>query len=962
MTFGPEIGGGDRFAAADEIVQAAGNGGSAKPVTADGERDSVAEELFARRISPLFREKCLACHGQDPDAIEGGLDLRSAESALAGGDQGEPSFRSGSPDASPIFLAVTREHADWSPMPPKEANRLTPEEIGLFRRWIEAGGAWPSEERVAEIRSRRSEEWAAEDGVTVATSPGTSPGWEEKKYKPESLWAYRPIERPETSASGSAAIDELLNARLPIGLETAPPADRVTLIRRVTFDLTGLPPSPAEIDAFVSDSRSDEVAFADLVERLLKSPHYGERMAQHWLDVVRYADSAGLANDYPRGSAWRYRDYVIRAFNDDKPYDRFLIEQLAGDELDPDDPELRIATGFLRMGPWELTGMEVARVARQRFLDDVTNIVGETFLAHPLQCARCHDHKFDPIPTRDYYAIQAVFATTQLADREAAFLPNENVDGFAEEAYLRSRQTDHQATLRRLDETLLENARRWYDEFPDKDRSAWESAVAEVQSGTGSSSDGGDVFRQARALLTRSGIAESDYPPKLVGFTPEDFGLERVARKGLERLRWELDRYRPFALSVYSGHTPQLRSVTAPQRMPPDPLRGGELETTCILVGGDPFSRSDEVAPGALSVLANRLPADIPTSVSGRRLALARWVADADNPLTPRVIANRVWMWHFGRGMAGNPNHFGSTGQPPTHPELLDHLAAEFLRGGWSIKSLHRLILNSEAYRRSSTHPDPKELERLDPVGTGYAAFRPRRLTAEELRDAMLAASGELNRTLGGIPNRPEMNSEAALQPRQVMGAFAEAWTADPLPEQRHRRSIYALNLRGLVDPMREVFNAPSADFSCERRETSIVTPQALHLFNGQASHSRAIALAERAIELGGTDDEVITRCFRLLVNRVPTAEEISLCQEHWQRMQEEHERVAPPRRELPPEEVLRDAIEENTGERFSFLERLPAHVDFVPDRGPEEVDARTRALAEIALVLINTHEFAYVY
>ena len=270
-------------------------------------------------------------------------------------------------------------------------------------------------------------------------------------------------------------------------------------------------------------------------------------MARHWLDVVRYADSSGFANDYERGNAWRYRDYVVRSFNADKPFDQFIVEQIAGDEMEPNNPEKLIATGFLRMGPWELTGMEVAKVARQRFLDDVTNSVGETFLAHSLQCARCHDHKFDPVPTHDYYSIQACFATTQLTEREAPFLKSENTSGFEEKKYLEARRAEHLAVLKALDDKLLQNAAKWFAEKK-IDPAKWNAAVAQAKQGGGKNAKKGfsDVFGAARQILTKQGVPEDQYPPKLVGFEPQDFGNERVARKGLERLKWEMERYAPW--------------------------------------------------------------------------------------------------------------------------------------------------------------------------------------------------------------------------------------------------------------------------------------------------------------------------------------------------------------------------------------------------------------------------------
>jgi len=921
-----------------------------------------AEALFVRRIEPLLTAKCAACHGADAEQPEGGLSLGSATAAAAGGDSGSPAVVPGRPDESPLVLAAAREHDEWSPMPPKEAERLSAEEIGWVREWIAAGAPWPTAERARAILAARADEWSAEDGVPVRTSGGLSAAWSGRRYKPEAIWAYAPIVKPDVPAApaGTRPIDAFLAARMPAGLEVAAPADRRTLLRRVAFGLTGLPPTPEELAAFLADRRGDDEAFCDVVERLLASPHHGERMAQHWLDVVRYADSSGFANDYERGNAWRYRDWVVRAFNDDMPFDRFVRDQIAGDEIDPADPSRIVATGFLRMGPWELTGMEVPRIARQRFLDDVTNSVGETFLAHSLQCARCHDHKFDPVPTRDYYAIQAAFATTQLAEREAAFLPAENTAGFAEVGYLERARDDHVATLVRLDAAMLAAADAWFD-AQGRDPARWREAVAAAAA----SRTTGGVFAKARDILLEKGVAEGEFPPRFIGLTPPEIGLERVARKGLERLAWEFDRYRPIALAVYSGRTLQLqmKTVFKPLRMPADRLTRGELEETSILGGGDPFSPAQPVAPGVLSAAAGADAHPIPSEIEGRRRAFAEWVADPSNPLTARVIVNRVWMWHFGEPLAGNPNNFGGTGRRPTHPELLDWLAATLVEDGWSLKALHRRILAAAAYRRGPRHPDPAALADLDPQGTSLAVFRPRRLSAEELRDSMLAASGELNHALGGIPVRPEINAEAALQPRQVMGTFAAAWTPNPLPADRHRRSLYVLKLRGLVDPALEIFNAPAPDFSCERRDASTVTPQVFALFNSAASLGRALALATRALgdTAGRGDEAAIDRCFALALGRPPTDEERAACLAHWREMEGVESR-ADHRAEPMPLEIRRDAIEENTGETFSFTERLHAHADFVPDLRPSDCDPRTRALADVCLVLFNTNEFAYVH
>ena len=955
---------------------------------------SDADAHFVRRVWPLFAEKCLSCHGDDEAKIKGGLDLRTRADLMLGGDSDKPAIIPGKPDESPLILAVLRQSEDFEAMPPKEPDRLSAQQIDWLKEWITAGAPWPDTAKQKLIAATNHEQWSAEDGIIMKTSGGLSADWTNRRYKPEGMWAYQPVTKPPVpgappaqerekerkrdrekktaavspspplpvSPSSANPIDAFLAARLPVGLTPAPAADARTFIRRATFDLLGLPPTPEEVSAFERATIANpQLAIANLLTRLLASPHYGERMAQHWLDVVRYADSSGFANDFERGNAWRYRDYVVRAFNADKPYDHFIREQIAGDELDPKNSEAVVATGFLRMGPWELTGMEVAKVARQRFLDDVTNSVGETFLAQSLQCARCHDHKFDPVPTRDYYSIQATFATTQLSERPAAFLPDENKSGFDEKKYLEPRREAYLATLRRLDAQLLVSAEKWFQE-KGVDPTKWNVAIeaARTQERGGKRKEFEGAFNLARAAMTRQKVPEDQFPPKLVGFSPEDYGNERVARKGLERLKWELDRYEPFALAVYNGRTPELKSVFNPLRMPVNRMTEGELEQTCILTYGDPFALGEKVSPGVLSAIGVAPKTPVPDTIEGRRTAFAEWVATAENPLTTRAIVNRVWLWHFGQPLAGNPNNFGSTGKKPTHPELLDWLAATFVEQGWSFKKLHRVIMTSDVYRRSSAHPDRKLLAEKDPAGTSYAAFAPRRLTAEELRDAMLTATGELNATLGGIPNRPEMNLEAALQPRQVMGTFASAWIPNPLPAQRHRRSLYALKIRGLPDPAMEVFNQPTPDFSCERRDASTVTPQVFSLFNGAASHARALALAARAIKETSSDADALARCFALAYSRAPSAAELAACLAHWKNITALIANDTPTT-PAPPREIRREAVEENTGEKFSFTETLHANADFVPDLRPADVPLRTRALADVCLALFNANEFSYV-
>ena len=911
----------------------------------DGETWSDGERLFALKVQPLFASKCGACHGDDPAALEGDFDLSSRKALLAGGESGEPGVVPGDHAAGTLYDLLKWEGGYG--MPPKETDRLTEAERWAVRDWIDADAPWPDAKTIEAIRESHAE------GVRVPTSGGLSEDWTERRYDPADLWAYQSIANPPIPATpdGFAVpadpVDAFLNAKLAAAdLVPAPRADRRTLIRRATFDLTGLPPTSEEIAAFLTDDRDDQTAFAAVVDRLLSNPHYGEKFASHWLDVVRYADSAGFANDFERPNAWRYRDYVARAFNDDKPFDRFLTEQLAGDELvdrgsiaanSPEGIDALIAVGFLRMGPWEHTGMSVAKITRQQFLDDVTDTVGQTFLAQPLQCAKCHDHKFDPIPTRDYYAVQAAFATTQFADRPVPFHPEEDARDFGEPEYLKARIKEARAILAQI-RAKKESVKQWY-----LDRG---------------------LKPGSRNQKLQDGVPEDEIIPEELDLQVAEYGLERVAKKAIGRHRWELDRYEPLALSVYSGASVEMKPVYGPLRMAKD-RTAGELPASAILTGGDPFSPGLPVEPGVLSaaLLSVRPGAadPVPASVVGRRTALAQWLTDPANPLTARVYANSLWQWTFGRGLAANANNFGGGGAAPTHPALLDHLAVRLVEGGWRTKPLVRDLMLSDAYARRSVHPNPDAVAAADPNGSLLAAARPRRLTAEELRDAMLAVSGELNRAVGGIPVRPEIEPEVALQPRQVMGSFAPAWQPNPERDRRHRRTLYTLKLRGLRDPLLETFNAPGPDAPCERRETSTIAPQALALLNGRSTYLRALAAANLVLqESGDTDATAIDALFRRAFGRTPDDAERDACLAHWHAMTTRHASLHfDPIR--PPSEVTRHAIEENTGERFTYVEELEQAADFEADLDPADADARTRGLAEVALVLLNANEFLYL-
>ncbi len=884
-----------------------------------------AAQWFRNKGLPLLQAKCVVCHGNDPKKLHGDLDLRTRAGMMAGGKSGTAAIIAGDPDRSLLYQAVARLDPKRA-MPPKENDRLTGEEVAGFRLWIAAGAPWP------EGILARGENWSAADGITVATSGGRTPDWTERKYRREDLWAYRPIARPAVPAAAGTgnALDAFLRQKMHGKgiVQTAPPADKRTLLRRATFDLLGLPPTPEEMEAFLRDDSPE--AFACVVERLLASPHHGEQWARHWLDVVRYADTSGFANDYERPNAWRYRDYVVRSFNQDKAYDRFLLEQIAGDELEPENPEMLIAVGFLRMGPWEQTGMSVAAVTRQHFLDDVTHAVGVTVLGQGLRCARCHDHKFDPVPTKDYYRMQAVFAPVQFAERDVPFLASENSAGFAEGRAI---------SQRRLREAQEAQA---------KLRAKNQAAVA--------------AYLKQRGVARWTDLPETDRPERQkVGLSTQELSVQKIQQKRSDYFERELERFEPRAFSVYNGPLNAYSSNKALNQMPA--ARRGAAQAIHILPGGALETPAETVTPGLLSAVAafnSQVSCDLSESMDGRRLAFARWVVSPRNPLTARVIVNRVWQHHFGKGLVGTPNNFGKMGKKPTHPELLDWLAVWFMDHGWSLKQLHRLIMTSEAYRQGGSHPEMDKLRQLDPNNDLLAYYPPRRLAAEEIRDSLLALSGECNREQGGPGTFPEINWEVALQPRHIMGSVAPAYQPSPTPRQRNRRTLYAFRYRTLADPLLEVFNRPGSETSCDCRDNTTVTPQVFALFNGEFAHDRALALAAALEKSGDGQEPRIVRAFQLFYGREPSAAEIDTCQDHLAKMTKHH-REHPAKAEPLPRHVHRRMIEELTGEEFGWDEELDGLTKYQRDLKPWDVGPTTRALADLCLVLVNSNEFLYV-
>jgi len=851
------------------------------------------ELLYLTKIKPLMSEKCLGCHGEDPEEIKGDYNMLTRESFLMGGESGEISVVPGNPEESYLYELIQRFDEDDA-MPPKKADALSAVQVEWFKDWIKGGAPWPSDDLLE----------GNEEFVQMRTSGGQSEDWSNRRYEKDALWAFQKIQKVKVPQSKGHPIDAFIQEKLDeIGLDAASRANPRDLIKRTYLDLTGFYPTHEEINTFLLDTSYE--AYSLIVERLLESNHYGEQMAKHWLDVVRYADTGGYSNDFERPNAWRYRDYVIRSFNNDKPYNRFVMEQIAGDEMKEDNPELDIAVGFLRMGPWEHTGMEVAAVSRQLFLDDVTDIVGKTFLGQPMICAKCHDHKFDPIPTKDFYSMQAIFAPVQFAVKKAPFLDSENTEG--KERNLRNLELIIQNSIKEKNEKI------------------------------------------------------SDYESN----PPLQQAISGLYSKQVKVNQRSLNRYEPYTFSVYNGplNIKQSRHYLKYETIKKADLKG-EVAKVHVLTGGSLEGKAEEVTPGILSAVAGygNAASQIPNTEDGRRLAFANWLTSPENTLVPRVIVNRVWQQHFGVGIVATANSYGKMGSRPTHPKLLDYLANWFItEGEWSFKKLHKFIMTSKAYQRSAKHQDKKSVERKDPMNQYLAVRQPRRISAEEIYDNLLAATGELNRAIGGVPVFPEINWEVAMQTRLLMGSIAPAYQPSQLKKERHRRSMYAFVRRSLGDPMMEVFNKPTSDLSCAKRDETTVAPQALSLFNSESIYQRALAMGKFIGQQDKTLQGKVTLLYQKIYGRVPNAIEMEKVTIFMMEMLEEQKRFKPKPYQLP--KVFKSQhIEEKTGEVLSWEEPLILMKKFERDVVAWQLTPEQRAYAELSRVMFNSNEFLYVY
>lgn len=660
----------------------------------------------------------------------------------------------------------------------------------------------------------------------------------DKQKSNEKSWAYRTPLRPNVPTVKDLGwienpIDAFVLARLEEErLRPSPIADRAVLIRRLTFDLHGLPPTPQEVQTFVNDRAAD--AYERLVDRLLASPRYGQRWAMYWLDLVRFAETDGFKSDDPRPNAWRYRDYVIAALNGDKPYDRFVREQIAGDELYPNDPDALVATGYCRHYPDEFNAVNLEQ-RRQEILNDITDTTSQAFLGLTMGCARCHDHKFDPILQTDYYRLQAFFAAYQPADLPVG--PNQQNEDYRKQLRSWEAQTaELRKKLAELEAPHMEKAMaKRKGRFPKEYLAAWETP-AEKRT---------PLQQQIAFMIDKQVQVPADELSKAM--KPE----VRTEWQSLSKRMGELARQKPQSLPTAMAMTDV----------------GPVAPTTFLLKRGEWRQPGQEVLPGFPSAIDDR-NATLVTNArggTGRRAALADWLSRPENPLTARVLVNRLWQQHFGRGIVATPSDFGNQGESPTHPELLDWLAIEFISRGWSQKAIHKLIVTSATYKQSSSWNASNAA--LDPDNRLLWRMNRRKLEGEALRDAMLASSGELSESCGGPGVYPELPSEISVA--------GKAWPVSSDARERHRRSVYIFVKRNLRYPLFSVFDAPDGNETCALRHQSINAPQALTLLNSKIVQDRAHALAARLTqEVGNDPPGLIDRAVKLTLGRAPEKEE----------------------------------------------------------------------------------------
>ncbi len=749
--------------------------------------DPAKVAFFEKKIRPVLVQQCNNCHSAETNS-RGGLRVDDRNGLLTGGTSG-PAIVPGHPEKSLLVKAV--RYIDGTPkMPPKK--QLAPEQIADLERWIKDGAVWPSSGK-------------------HAVTPGKTDAKKYERLRREH-WAWQPLADPPVPAVKDAAwprsaIDNFLLVALEAkGLAPVKDADRVTLIRRVTFDLTGLPPTPEEVDAFIGDTRP--LAYERLVDRLLASPGFGERWGRHWLDVARYGESTGSSRNLPMPHAWRYRDYVLDAVHDDKPINQFIREQIAGDLLPGSTDEQKIATGFLALGVKDVNQRFKVRFVMDN-VDEQIDAVSRAFLGLTASCARCHDHKFDPIPTADYYALAGIFAST------------DNCSGLRNKMGGGGLDYYDTSMLLRLSSASVK---------PDPDLPAKVAAATKK-------------YEEAKAAWDK------------IRGTPE----------GLEKMPNGQPKQRPFRLRMEAAQA-ELNGLT-------DPARGtaafGVREAkaigdTAIRIRGEAEQHGPTVPRGFLTLVNVPGAAKVDPKQSGR-LQLAEWLASDDNPLTPRVFVNRAWHHLFGAGLVASLDNFGVTGGRPSHPELLDHLARTFVREGWSLKRLVRSLVLTRAYRLGG-EVTPAHRE-ADPTNRLLWRHAPRRLSAEELRDATLLASGTL-----GL-RRPHGSPGMTLRVVELNDTGPEARRIIDAARAYRGRSVYLPLVRNLTPPELAAFDPAEQGGVTGARDTTTVAPQALYLLNDPFIRRQSALLAER---LSGEGAARVDRAYRLALGRAATAREAS--------------------------------------------------------------------------------------
>ncbi len=828
-------------------------------------------DFFEKKIRPVLVESCYQCHSAMSEKHKGGLLLDSRAGMLKGGESGKPTLVPRNAAKSLLIEALHYQNEDLQ-MPPKK--KLTDAQIADFVAWVNMGAPDPRT-----------------NSLTVLPPPPATN---------LNHWAFQPpqpqrLPKVKTKRWAQSPIDNFILAKLEEAkLKPALATDKRTLLRRVTIDLTGLPPTPEEMRAFVNDSSRQ--AFSKVVDRLLASPAYGERWARHWLDVVRYAESNGYERDGTKTNAWRYRDYVIDSLNRDKPFDRFLTEQIAGDEIPDSNAETQIATTFLRLGTWD---DEPADILTDRYdqLDDVLGATATTFLGQTIRCARCHDHKFEPFSQVDYYRLLAVFEPLQRP--QVPTLPTHKVE-FDRMAGRESELAAYRAAIAKADaaaasvQKLLEELKRDVRQrlFASKQTALPPEALAAFEVAVEKRNDA-----QKELVKKFNDPFEQEI---LNASTGKDRAIMDALQLELASINDGRPKLPPFAYVWYED---------SPKAAP-----------THLFRRGQPTKPAEEVAPGFPAVLVHGAcePPKPLANSSGRRLWLARWMTRPDNPLVARVLVNRVWQWHFGEGLVATENDFGVMGQKPSHPELLDWLAREFVASGWSLKHLHKLIVGSSTYQMSSQ--TDTLAQRIDPDDRLLWRWKPRRQEAEALRDSILMVSGQLNSQRGGpsiYPHLPQSVLAGQTKPGDGWGKSS--------PQQVVRRSIYIFVKRSLAVPELEVLDAPDTSSSCEQRTVSTTGPQALTFLNGEFIQQQVQQFAARLRrEVGDEPGALIRRAFELALGREPRHAELS------------------------------EALEFLTAQRIQI--ETDAKVVSQDAR-----DEQRKALEALCLVILNTNEYFYL-